>query len=324
MIEDQLEDDITLDQFVFVESHTEDSEKLAVEPYSYWKSVFRIFFKKKSAIVSIVLIAILLIMAILVPMILSRTHPYYFESNLLSSNPEGSLKNAPPSLKHIFGCDVLGRDLFAVLFQAVRVSFALALVVSIINAIVGIIIGMLWGYFKKLDPIMIEIYNFFGNIPSILLYLLLLSIMRQLNVNEWLSFVFVLTITGWLGMARFIRNQIIIINDREYNLASRTLGTPARRIILHNILPFILPVIITNLSLSIPGAISAETSLTFFGVGLKSTSIALGPLMTLGYSNWQAFYWQLLFPTLILGTITVSFYMLGMALSDALDPRTHR
>ena len=321
MEENKIDDKELDSKFVFAETDYEESEKLAVEPYSYWKSVFRVFIHKKSAIVSIAIIAILILMAIIVPFCFPS---WYSEYNILASSPGGNLVDAAPSAKHIFGCDVLGRDLFVILFKGIRVSLSLALVVSLINAFFGILIGMIWGYFRKLDPILIEVYNFFGNIPSLLLYMLLLTILNQVGANIWDSFIFVLTITGWLDMARFIRNQIIIINDREYNLASKTLGTPAFRIITHNLLPFILPVIITNVSLAIPSAISAETSLSYFGVGLKGTSIALGPILTCGYQSWMSHPWELLWPTVILGLITISFYLLGLALSDALDPRSHR
>lgn len=321
MEENKIDDKELDNKFVFAETDYEESEKLAVEPYSYWKSVFRVFIHKKSAIVSIVIIAVLILMAIIVPFCFPS---WYAQTNILTSSPGGNLVDAAPSWKHIFGCDVLGRDLFVILFKGIRVSLSLALVVSLINAFFGILIGMIWGYFRKLDPILIEVYNFFGNIPSLLLYMLLLTILNQVGANIWVSFIFVLTITGWLDMARFIRNQIIIINDREYNLASKTLGTPAFRIITHNLLPFILPVIITNISLAIPSAISAETSLSYFGVGLKGTSIALGPILTCGYQSWMSHPWELLWPTVILGLITISFYLLGLALSDALDPRSHR
>lgn len=319
-MEERYEDSLD-DKFVLVENTYEESERLAVEPYSFWKSVFRVFFKKKSAIISLIIIALLLIMAIVVPFCFPS---WYTSPNVTSMDPGGNLIDAAPSITHIFGCDTFGRDLFATLFKAVRVSFSLALLISLINAVSGILIGMIWGYFKKIDAFMIEVYNFFGNVPQLLLFMLLSTIFFQLGMNKYVSFILVLTSTGWLSMARLIRNQILIINDREYNLASKTLGTPAFRIITHNLLPFILPVIITNISLSIPAVISTETALAFFGLGFDSLSVALGPVMTAGYQSWINHPWELLWPTVILGLITVSFYLLGLALSDALDPRTHR
>lgn len=305
------------DLFVLVDNHEDDSEKLAVEPYSYWKSVFRVFIRKPSSITALVILGLLLIMAIFVP-IFSR---YDLSTHITGAD---SWKYLAPSFEHFFGCDQLGRDLFLVCFEALKLSFGLAIVISLINAFTGIIIGTIWGYFRKIDAIMIEIYNFFGNIPDLLLYMLILFVLRQLGINEFVSFIFTLTVTGWLGMARFIRNQIIIINDREYNLASKTLGTSPFRIITHNLLPFILPVIVTNISLAIPAAVSMETALSFFGLGLSNTTVALGPILNLGYKNWVDYPWTLFYPALTLGLLTVSFYLLGLSLSDALDPKLHR
>lgn len=299
----------------------DESEKLDVEPYSYWKSVFRLFFKRPTAIISIVLLTIMLLCAVFIPMFYPS---YYSSSHIISSSELGSWKFMRPSSSHPFGCDALGRDLFVIMFKAVRVSFAIALVVSIINAVVGVIVGTIWGYFRQLDAIFIEVSNVINNIPGLLVYMLLAFILRTANVNEYFSLIFVMTITGWLGTARFIRNQILIINDREYNIASKTLGTNPFRIITHNLLPFILPVIVTNISLEIPSVIGTETVLSYFGVGLSNNAIAIGPIMTLGYKQWVDYPWTLAWPAIIMGIITISFYLLGQTLSDCLDPRTHR
>lgn len=300
--------------------HEDDSEKLDVEPYSYWRSVFRLFIKKPSAIIAIVILVVLALMAIIVPF----CYPADYSATHVTGGAAGSLKYAAPSAAHILGCDQLGRDMFVTVFKAVRISFSLALIVAVIDAVIGIVIGTIWGYFKKLDGFFIEIYNVIGNIPSLLLYMLLSFILKQAGANQYFSLIFVMTVTGWLGTARFIRDQIIIINDREYNLASKTLGTSPVKIITHNLLPFILPVIVTNISLDIPAVIGMETALSYFGLGLSNNAIALGPIMTLGYKQWVDYPWTLFVPTVVLGLITMSFYLLGQTLSDCLDPRTHR
>lgn len=305
------------DLFVVAKGHEDDSEKLAVEPYSYWRSVMHVFSKKPSAIIGTAILVILILMAIFVPIFTK----WDTQAHISMGDDMGDLA---PSFTHIFGTDSLGRDLFANLFRAVRLSLSLALVISLINAFFGVIIGSIWGYFKKIDRLMIEVSNFLGNVPSLLLYMLILSVFRQNNTNWVFSYIFTLTVIGWLGMAQFIRNQIIIINDREYNLASKALGTSGINIISHNLLPFILPVIITNVALAIPSAVGLETSLSYFNLGLLPDEIAIGPMLTLGYNGLSTYPWELLFPALILGLIVVSFYLVGLALSDSLDPKTHR
>jgi oligopeptide transport system permease protein len=131
--------------------------------------------------------------------------------------------------------------------------------------------------------------------------------------------------TGWLGMARFVRNQIIIIRDREYNLASRCLGTPTSRIITKNLLPYLVSVIVMRIALSIPGTIGWEVFLTYIGLGLPIDIPSLGNLVQQGRSIIMApsLRYQLIFPAVVLSIVTVSFYVLGNAFSDAADPRNH-
>jgi oligopeptide transport system permease protein len=131
--------------------------------------------------------------------------------------------------------------------------------------------------------------------------------------------------TGWLGMARFVRNQIIIIRDREYNLASRCLGTPASRIIMRNLLPYLVSVIVLRMALAIPGTIGWEVFLTYIGLGLPLHIPSLGNLVNEGRQAMMSpsLRYQLIFPAVVLSVITISFYVLGNAFSDAADPRNH-
>jgi len=129
---------------------------------------------------------------------------------------------------------------------------------------------------------------------------------------------------GWIGVALFIRNFTLIINDREYNVASKTLGTSAWRIMFKNLLPFLLGVIITQLSLTIPGMISSEVSLSYFGFGLPSGAISIGAVLNLGRLYFVDYPWELMFPALFLAIVIFVFYLIGLALSDSLDPKKHR
>lgn len=126
-------------------------------------------------------------------------------------------------------------------------------------------------------------------------------------------------------MARFVRNQIVIIRDREYNLASRCLGTPTHRIIIKNVLPYLVSVIVMRIALSIPGTIGWEVFLTYVGLGLPLETPSLGNLLNEGRRVMMSssLRYQLLFPALVLSVITISFYVLGNAFADAADPRNH-
>ncbi|MBR1895688.1 MAG: ABC transporter permease subunit, partial [Pyramidobacter sp.] len=132
-------------------------------------------------------------------------------------------------------------------------------------------------------------------------------------------------VTGWLPMARFVRNQIVIIRDREYNLASRCLGTPTERLIRKNLLPYLVSVIMLRIALAIPQAIGQEVFLTYIGLGLPVSIPSLGNLINEGRIVMMSAStrYQLLFPAMVLSAVTVSFYVMGNAFADAADPRNH-
>ncbi|MBQ3253422.1 MAG: ABC transporter permease [Acholeplasmatales bacterium] len=302
--------------FVRVNLDNKKAEDIGLESYSYWKSVFHTFIKKPSAIISLSLLIIMIIGIILIPL--------FAGPGDLSSNV--NIKNELPSIDRFFGTDLIGRDLWYVCWKATGNSLIYALRATIINVFIGVIIGFIWGYNKKLDRFFIEIYNFISNIPSLLLFMLLSFVFVQSlpNLPSDIRLTICLCLTGWLPMSRLVRNQVIIIREREYNLASIALNTSAYRIITRNLLPHILAIIVTELALLIPTMISSEVSLSYFGLGLPDNAISLGAVLTLGIEKFGVYNYQLLFPALMLGIIIFIFFLLGTSLSDALNPKNHR
>jgi len=291
-----------------------ESEKLAIEPYSYWQSVSKEFFKKTSVKISFAILVLLVLGAIFVPIF----------SNLNYTKLDLDNKFLSPSLKHFIGTDQIGRDIFTRTFEGLRTSLIIAIVAAVINTTVGVIVGSIWGYFRQLDIIMIEVYNFVTNIPMLLQMFVLVFVLKGLGVNSITSVIVGMTLTGWVPMARFLRNRIIVFNNREFNIASRTLGSGPRRIIMYNMLPQILTVVITTTSLAIPRYINLEVTLSYFGVGLKPTDTSLGIIIRLAYQHWVYHPYVLITPVIVLSLFTVSSYLIGLALSDAVDPKTHR
>ena len=198
-----------------------------------------------------------------------------------------------------------------------------------------ILIGALWGYFPKLDPIMIELRNFVSNVPSLLLHILFMQIFAPyMKDYAFPIIVFLLTMFAWMGLAGTIRNHIIIIRYREYNIASQTLGSGAKAMVTHNLLPYIISIIVSQISLSIPGAISAEVGLSYFNLSFKfqDGDITLGQVLTAATRtttgsaqiDWIEYPWLIIAPLVVLIPITVCFFYLGIALSDSSDPKRHR
>lgn len=299
-----------------VELNEEESEHLASEPYSYWKSVFRVFLKKPSAIIGLSVGLLILLGAIFIPMLAPKS----------AFTMDAELINIPPNGQYWFGTDLQGRNLFFICWKGLGKSMILALICSAINIVLGTLVGLAWGFFRKIDRILIEIYNLISNIPSLLLYMLMAVVFSSIfkGVEPEVRLCFALCIFGWLGVALFVRNFTLIITNREYNIASKTLGSSPWRIMLKNLLPFLLGVIITELSLMIPGMVSSEVSLSYFGFGLPSNAISIGAVLELGRQEFNNYPWQLIYPGLMLAIVIFVFYLLGLALSDSLDPKKHR
>jgi ABC-type dipeptide/oligopeptide/nickel transport system permease subunit len=220
-----------------------------------------------------------------------------------------------------FGTNLIGQDLWALVWSGTRTSLFIGFMVALMEAGIGILIGIVWGYVRRLDRILTEIYNVLDNIPTTIVLILVSYIMRP-SVR---TLIFAMCLTTWVGMARFIRNQIVIIRDRDYNLASRCLGTPLPRVIVRNLLPYLVSVIMLRMALAIPSAIGSEVFITYIGLGLPVSVPSLGNLINEGrklLSTSQSY--QLVFPTIVLSIITISFYMIGNAFADSADPKNHR
>ena len=243
------------------------------------------------------------------------------EDGTVTANGEVELRILPSEQGFWFGTNNIGQDLWARVWSGTRTSLFIGFAVASVEALVGILIGVLWGYVRKLDRLLTEVYNVIDNIPSTIILILISYIMKP----SLQTLIFAMCLTGWLGMARFIRNQIVIIRDRDYNLASRCLGTSTWRIIMKNLLPYLVSVITLRMALSIPGAIGSEVFITYIGLGLPVDTPSLGNLINEGRKliTSASLRYQLIFPALVLSIVTISFYIIGNAFADAADPKNH-
>lgn len=306
--------------FTIIKHDDLESEKIAAPRYSYWQSVFRVFFRRKINIVVLALLAFIILFAYIYPAV---TH-YDPNMNIMDPtskhlNPAGAVEKYGFGIQWILGTGSAGQSTFDAIWNGSRISISLALICAAINMTVGVIVGAVWGFSKKVDVVMTEVYNILGNIP----YILFISVMVMLFTASFWTMVLALTITGWIAIAYFIRTQVVIIRDREYNLASRCLGTSTFKIAIKNILPFITSVIVTMLATEIPSYISYEVFLAYIGMGLQDMSLgrliyeAENAMVTKG---WEFEFWS---PVVIASIITVVLYIVGQNLGDATDPRSH-
>lgn len=297
--------------FSFVEYSPEEAERIGYSDYSYWKSVFQSFLKKKAAVALTVIFFALVIFSFI-----ALSIGKYDYKTLV---PDSKLAFIKPNGEYWFGTDNLGRDYWCQVWYAAQTSIKLAVLVACGECVVGITIGCIWGYVRRLDRVFTEIYNVINNIPTII-YMTLIALM--IGQSFFIMSVSLIAF-GWLTMARNVRNLVIMYRDREYNLASRCLGTSVGRILVKNIFPYLISVVILRLALSIPGTITLESTLSYLGLGLGIDTPSLGILLRNARSYFLDYPYLLIFPAVIVSVITITFYLIGNAFSDAADPRNH-
>jgi oligopeptide transport system permease protein len=304
--------------FRFIEFDTKKAESTASSGYSYWKSTFKVFMQRRSTRLILYGLILLLIFVLFQPYIPGQKIPTEI---FLDPATGRQYVNVQPNAEFWFGTNSLGQDLWARIWSGTRTTMIIAFASVFMSTLVGITIGALWGYVRALDRFITEIYNVLNNIPSTVIRMLITYIMRP----SLSTLIFVMCLTGWIGMAKWIRNLIIIIRDREYNLASRCLGTPTHRVIIKNLLPQIISVVMLDCALSIPDVIGSEVFLTYIGLGLPVDTPSLGNLINEGRKVMMvpSQQYQLIFPAIVVALITISFYALGNAFADASDPRNH-
>lgn len=301
-------------KFQFVKRDDFASETIDAPAYSYWRSVMRQFLKKKSTIVMLGILIAIVLMSFIYPMFSD------FDFNDVSKVNDFSMRYIKPNAQYWFGTDSNGKSLFDGVWFGARNSILISIIATVINLTIGVIIGGIWGISKTVDRFMMEVYNIISNIPALLIVIVLTY---SIGAGFW-NLIFAMTITGWVGIAYTIRVQIMRYRDLEYNLASRTLGTPTLKIVTKNIMPQLVSVIVTTTSQMLPSFISYEAFLSFFGLGLPVTVPSLGRLIS-DYSQnvtTNAYLFWIPLTTLIL--VSLTFFVVGQNLADASDPRTHR
>lgn len=230
----------------------------------------------------------------------------------------------------LFGTDEFGRDLFTLIWLGLRTSLLLGFMAAAVNIVVGIIWGSTSAYYGgQVDILMERFVDIWGSFPQITM----IGIITVLIGPGFTALFIFMIYDGWIGAAGITRIQFYRYKGREYVLAARTLGASDRRIIFKHILPNALGTIVTRVVLSIPSVIFLEVNLSFLGFGIgNGQTLAIGPIELTGTSigvilndGQQQIMagntWLVIFPTLVVATLMISFNMFGNALRDALNPQ---
>ena len=305
---------ISNDKFQFVKRDDFASEAIDTPAYSYWGSVFRQFLKKKSTVIMLGILIAIVLMSFIYPMFSD------FDFNDVSKVNDFSARYIKPNGEYWFGTDSNGKSLFDGVWFGARNSILISVIATFVNLFIGVVIGGIWGISKSVDRIMMEVYNVINNIPSLLIVIVLTY---SIGAGFW-NLIFAMSVTTWISVAHSIRIQMLRYRDLEYNLASRTLGTPSYKIIMKNIMPQLVSVIVTSTSQMLPSFISYEAFLSFFGLGLPITVPSLGRLISDYSQNVTTNAYLFWIPLTTLVLVSLSLFVVGQNLADASDPRTHR
>ncbi|MHB1684593.1 MAG: ABC transporter permease [Bacilli bacterium] len=284
-------------------------EEVLYPGLTYWQDVRRRLFANKLATFGLFMIILLVIMAIIGPLL---THYSYAAQSLTD-------KNLPPSAKHWFGTDDLGRDVFTRAWFGARISLFIGFMAALIDLVIGVIYGGVSGLFGgKVDEVMMRIVEVLYGLPYLLVVILLMVVLGP----GLFTIIVAMTATGWVSMARIVRGQVLQLKEMDYIFASRAFGSSTIRILWRHLVPNTIGPIIVNMTLTVPAAIFGEAVLSFLGLGVPAPLASWGTMANDGLGALiDGFYWKLLAPTLLISLAMFSFNVLGDGLAEAFDPK---
>jgi oligopeptide transport system permease protein len=331
-----------------------DSEKaqqdVMRESTTFFRDGIRRLSKNYLAMGSLIVLALIVLLITIAPVFV----PYGYEEVIrVDGKRDRSLINLKPFtwsekeqeaidqgeklFPHIMGTDDLGRDYFIRVLYGTRVSLIVGLFASLIVLIIGLLYGSISGYLGgKIDLFMMRIVDMIYSLPDMLIVILLAvvledalkeriagTILAKVGVNM-ISLFIVFGLLYWVSMARLVRGQILSIKENEFVLAAKASGASTGRIIKKHILPNCISVIFISTALQVPSAIFTESFLSFVGLGVKVPMPSLGSLANAARNGLQSFPYKLVFPSVMIGLIVLSFNLLGDGLRDSFDPKLRK
>lgn len=329
----------------FLPASKEERQSLVVmrESVSFWKDGFRRLRKNKVAMVSLVVILLVMIFSFIVP----SFYPYSYKTQIKGANnlapmtysvdEQARIDAGEKVFPHILGTDKLGRDYAIRVMMGSRISLIVGLCATAIILVIGSAFGSFAAFMGGwVDLIMMRIVDIIYSIPDILLIVLLSIVLKSpleklINVPGFgwvetvgvnlISIFAVFALLYWVGMARIVRSQILMLKESEYVTAARALGAKTGRIIKKHLLTNCIGTLIVTTTLQIPSSIFTESFLSFLGLGVAVPLPSLGSLASEAMNGMNTYPYLLFIPAILISLIILSFNLLGDGLRDAFDPK---
>jgi peptide/nickel transport system permease protein len=273
----------------------------------FWKCFRRNRFALAGAVVVTILFAVSLLAPVITPWDPAAINAYQV---LL-----------PPSASHWMGTDELGRDVFSRVIFGTRISLYVGFVAVGIAVAIGTIVGLVAGFYGGwIDTLLMRFVDIMLCFPT---FFLILAVIALLEPSIW-NIMLIIGITGWMGVARLVRAEVLSIKERDYIMAARSIGASDLRIIFRHILPNAAAPMLVAATLGVGGAILTESALSFLGIGVQPPIPSWGNILTSGKDYLEFAWWLSLFPGLAILVTVLAYNLLGEGIRDALDPRLHR
>ncbi len=313
---------------------------------SQFSIVMRRFRRHKLAVISLVVIAIMFVLALLAPVIAPFPRDAVDIAVATRPGPPGTLSST--GQVHILGVDHLGRDLFTRVLYGARVSLTIAFIVVIFQELLGITLGAISGFYGGWsDAVVSRVVEFLLSLPTLPILLITASILIKsggelpippfitngvawmlaapaIEANKVLVLIFILIVLGWTGAARLMRGMALTLRNQDFVESLRAMGASNTRIIFRHIIPNGIAPILVNASLGLAGIVIAESALSFLGVGVQEPTPSWGNMLASAQSYMFQHPWLPLVAGIPLCLVTISFNFIGDGLRDALDPRLKR
>jgi len=224
---------------------------------------------------------------------------------------------SPPTAKHWMGTDDLGRDVMSRLMYGGRISIAVGILAQITQVVIGLPIGAVAGLMGRwVDYAFMRLIDILSSVPNMLLYLLMVLVLPR----GFVSIVIALSVTGWIGIARLVRGQVLSLKTTDYVRAARGMGADTRHIIVSHLVRNTLSPVVVSITIGIPGSMMAEAGLSFLGLGITPPMTSWGQMMGLYQAYIQTSWHLTVFPALVLSLTMLAWFVLGDAMRDAFDP----